>query len=104
MKFAKYILSIILALGFLVSESIILPSSGDARGKSGGGYKSSASRGSISRSSSSSTRVRGYTTKRGTYVAPHQRSTPNKSKVDNWSTKGNVNPYTGKKGSRAPDR
>ena len=48
------------------------------------------------------TRVRGYTTKRGTYVESHQRTTPNRSKMDNWSTKGNVNPYTGKKGTRNP--
>lgn len=43
-------------------------------------------------------RVKGYTRKDGTYVAPHYRSTPNSSKYDNYSTKGNYNPYTGKKG------
>ena len=48
------------------------------------------------------TRVRGYTTRRGTYVQPYVRTTPNKSRLDNWSTKGNVNPYTGKKGTRNP--
>ena len=46
-----------------------------------------------------STRVRGYTTKKGTYVAPSYRSSPNKVKYDNYSSKGNYNPYTGKKGS-----
>lgn len=44
--------------------------------------------------------VKGYTRKNGTYVAPHYRSSPNKSNYDNWSMKGNINPYTGKKGSR----
>lgn len=44
------------------------------------------------------TRVSGYTTKRGTYVAPSYRSSPNKVKYDNYSSKGNYNPYTGKKG------
>ena len=44
------------------------------------------------------TRVNGYTTKRGTYVAPSYRSSPNKVKYDNYSSKGNYNPYTGKKG------
>lgn len=47
-------------------------------------------------------RVRGYTKKNGTYVAPYMRSTPNKLKFDNFSTKGNINPYTGKKGTVNP--
>ena len=47
-------------------------------------------------------RVRGYTKKNGTYVALHYRSSPNKSKFDNFSTKGNYNPYTGKKGTVNP--
>lgn len=44
--------------------------------------------------------VKGYTKKDGTYVAPHYRSTPNSSKLDNYSTKGNINPYTGKVGTK----
>jgi len=44
--------------------------------------------------------VRGYTKKDGTYVAPHTRSSPNGTKADNYSTKGNVNPYTGKQGTK----
>lgn len=40
--------------------------------------------------------VRGYFRKDGTYVKPHYRSDPNGTVNDNWSTKGNVNPYTGK--------
>lgn len=47
--------------------------------------------------------VRGYYRKDGTYVAPHMRSSPNNTKNDNWSTRGNVNPYTGKAGTKAPD-
>jgi hypothetical protein len=46
--------------------------------------------------------VKGYTKKNGTYVAPHQRTAPNKTKADNYSTKGNTNPYTGKKGTKKP--
>lgn len=49
--------------------------------------------------SSSKVRVKGYTKKNGTYVAPHSRSAPNKTKKDNWSTKGNTNPVTRKKGT-----
>ena len=48
------------------------------------------------------TRVRPYTKKNGTYVQPHVRTTPNTSRMDNWSSKGNSNPYTGKKGTKDP--
>jgi hypothetical protein len=48
--------------------------------------------------------VKGYTKKDGTYVAPYKRSTPDKSKDNNWSSKGNTNPYTGKKGTVDPDK
>lgn len=47
--------------------------------------------------------VRGYTRKDGTYVAPHVRTSPNSTKSDNYSTKGNVNPYTGKEGTKPGD-
>jgi len=47
--------------------------------------------------------VRGYTTRRGTYVAPHTRSLPNHTGTDNYSSKGNINPYTGKVGTRSVD-
>ena len=46
------------------------------------------------------TRVRGYFRKDGTYVAPHYRSAPDGNFWNNWSTKGNVNPYTGKPGTK----
>lgn len=46
--------------------------------------------------------VSGYTKKDGTYVAPHMRSSPNHTKLDNYSTQGNVNPYTGKEGTVDP--
>lgn len=43
-----------------------------------------------------------YTTKRGTYVHAHYSTNPNHTKRDNWSTKGNVNPFTGKRGTKKP--
>lgn len=46
--------------------------------------------------------TRGYTRKDGTYVQPHHRSDPNGSKLDNYGSKGNYNPYTGEKGSVDP--
>jgi hypothetical protein len=49
---------------------------------------------------SSQVHVRGYYRKNGTYVQPHVRSNPDGNFSNNWSTKGNVNPYTGKEGTR----
>jgi hypothetical protein len=49
------------------------------------------------------THVKGYYKKNGTYVEPHYRSSPNSTTNDNYSTKGNVNPYTGKEGTRNPE-
>jgi hypothetical protein len=48
------------------------------------------------------TQVNGYTTKNGTYVAPHVRSAPNSTPTDNYGVRPNVNPYTGQAGTRAP--
>jgi hypothetical protein len=46
--------------------------------------------------------ISGYTKKDGTYVAPSHATNPDKTKVNNWSSKGNVNPYTGKPGTKDP--
>jgi hypothetical protein len=51
--------------------------------------------------SSAPVHVSGYTTKNGTQVAPHYRSAPDGSKANNWSTKGNANPFTGKVGTKS---
>lgn len=47
---------------------------------------------------------RGYVTKNGTYVPPTVTTKPNSTQYDNYSTKGNVNPYTGRPGTRTPTR
>ena len=47
------------------------------------------------------TRVRQHQRKNGTIVQQHYRTTPDRSKNNNWSSKGNINPHTGKKGSRS---
>jgi hypothetical protein len=46
------------------------------------------------------TYVKGYTRANGTYVQPHYRSAPNGTTYDNYSTRGNVNPYTGSYGTK----
>ena len=49
---------------------------------------------------SGSHHVSGYVTKNGTYVQPHHATNPNNTRTDNWSHVGNVNPYTGKVGTK----
>jgi len=76
-------------LAFLLLFFIAVSAIGDvnfsyARGGKGGGSVS----------------VKGYTRKDGTYVQPHYRSAPDGNFNNNWSTKGNVNPYTGKEGTK----
>jgi hypothetical protein len=38
----------------------------------------------------------------GTYVAPHVQTNPNSTQMDDYGTRGNVNPYTGAVGTRTP--
>jgi len=45
-------------------------------------------------------KVRGYVTKKGQFISPHNQTNRDKSKINNWSTRGNVNPYTGKPGKK----
>jgi hypothetical protein len=47
--------------------------------------------------------VNGYVKSDGTYVAPHYQTNPNQTRNDNWSTRGNVNPYTGEAGTKPRD-
>lgn len=44
--------------------------------------------------------VQGYTKSNGTYVQGHYRTTPNSTTLDNYSTQGNYNPYTGSYGTK----
>jgi len=46
--------------------------------------------------------VDGYTRSDGTYVSGHYRSCPDSSTSNNWSTRGNTNPWTGEAGTRSP--
>ena len=86
-----------LVTGFFVF-ALLLTEPADAK-------RSKSSSGPGTGSKSSSTHVRGYIKKNGTYVAPSRRSTGDKTTKNNWSTKGNVNPSTGKPGTKlTPDR
>ncbi len=46
--------------------------------------------------------VHGYFRSDGTYVRPHYRSAPDGNPWNNWSTIGNINPYTGRRGYKNP--
>ncbi len=48
------------------------------------------------------TNVKPHVRKDGTFVQGYQRSSPISTKVDNYSTSGNVNPYTGRSGTQDP--
>jgi hypothetical protein len=66
----------------------------------GSSHAASSVRASGTGSRSSSTSVRGYTTRSGTHVNSYHRTTPDHTQRNNYSTRGNVNPYTGKTGTR----
>ena len=80
----------LLALAGFALAAFAMPSPTLARGSHSSGH------------SSSTVHVSGHTTKTGTYVPAHYRTSPDHTKLNNWSTKGNVNPYTGKAGTKNP--
>jgi hypothetical protein len=82
-------------LALIISLALFIPPI-FAKQSSSDSYKSNGS--------SKSNNVRGYTKKDGTYVAPHNRTNPNNTQRDNWTSKPNQNPYTGKDGTKEPQR
>lgn len=46
--------------------------------------------------------VKGHVRKDGTYVMPHYRTAPDSTQQNNYSTQGNVNPFTGQPGTVRP--
>ena len=48
--------------------------------------------------------VKGHVKKDGTYVQPHRATNPNNTQRDNWSSKPNTNPYTGKPGTKEAEK
>ena len=97
------------AAAFFVVGLALFGSAGLSEAKGGGGGKASGAHAKSTHESSghSSTgehHVKGHVTKDGTYVAPHKQTNPDASKSNNWSTKGNVNPYTGIPGMKDPYR
>ncbi|PMZ92601.1 hypothetical protein C1X61_01595 [Pseudomonas sp. FW215-T2] len=84
-----------------VAAAVALSGNVYARGSSYGGnssYKSSYSYGSRSDHT-----ISGYTRSNGTYVRPSHATNPDATRNNNYSTKGNLNPYTGKYGTKPRD-
>ncbi|MDR5835423.1 hypothetical protein [Caballeronia sp. LZ034LL] len=46
--------------------------------------------------------VSGYTRSNGTYVEPYHRTAPDNTMYNNYSSQGNLNPYTGQTGHVRP--
>lgn len=47
--------------------------------------------------------VASYYKKNGTFVATYHAKNPNETRNDNYSTRGNINPYTGVAGTKSRD-
>lgn len=53
----------------------------------------------ISANVASAGNVKGHIRNDGRYVQPHSRANPDQFRYNNYSSSGNYNPYTGKKGT-----
>lgn len=69
----------------------------------GNSNRRSSSYGSYGSTNSSMRYQSGYTRSNGTYVSGHFKTNSNSTNHDNFSTRGNSNPYTGSTGSRVRD-
>jgi len=88
------------AIAAAIALALLGTSLADAKTSKCGSGSRSVAHASGSGAKSQSTTVRGYTTKKGKHVARHHRTTPDSSKRNNYSSKGNVNPHTGKPGKK----
>ena len=84
-----------IAMSMAVLFGLAITSEVHARGGS-----SSRSRSPKAGNASKEHPVKGYHKKDGTYVPPHYQTNPNKTQRDNYSSKPNVNPRTGKAGTK----
>ena len=79
-----------------------------AKGSHSSSHHSSSTKSHTSKACCSTSRsdehVRGYTKKDGTHVDGYMKTAPNSTEKDNFSTRGNTNPYTGKEGTKEPKK
>jgi hypothetical protein len=81
---------------------LVVASSTAAFAQYGYGSRNSGSYGYGTGSNSNSHYVDSYTTRNGTHVDGHYRTKRNDTTLDNYGTRGNYNPYTGRTGTRNP--
>lgn len=82
--------SMIVMLGMAAVFGVATIADAEARSRSYGSYGGSHS-------------VRSYyKPSTGTFVGSHRATNRNYTRMDNWSTRGNVNPYTGRVGTKNP--
>lgn len=86
----------------LFVAAILAASTSVAFAQYGYGSRSGSGYGFGSGSNSSSTYVRPHINSNGSFTGGHYRTTPNNTQMDNYGTRGNYNPYTGRTGTRTP--
>jgi hypothetical protein len=88
-----------IALGAAIAACLAWPAAAQyqQRNTFGNSYGSGFGTGS----NSSSHSVQGHYNSNGTYTQPHMRTNPNNTQMDNFGTRGNYNPYTGRSGTRS---
>jgi hypothetical protein len=91
-------------LGLLLALTVDAEAKGGGHGGGRGGHASARSHSKASGYvNPRSTLVRSYTTRSGRVVQSHYRTIPNRTRNDNYSTRGNVDPWTGIRGTKTPD-
>ena len=86
-----------------IAGTVALMAFGVAEARGGGGHSGSGSHASSGKGGKSDHYVHGYTKKDGTVVQGYCATDPNSTRNDNYSTRGNVNPYTGEPGTKPRD-
>jgi len=94
----KHIINTAAIAAMLVVSASTFAKGGSHGAGHGGGHSYKAATGTGA--SSSKQHVSGYTKHDGTHVNTHNRSSKDQTKTNNWSTKGNTNPDTGKPGTK----
>ena len=87
-----------IAMGIVLSLLSVTSASAQYLNNNRSSYGNSGLSGTGSNYNSHQTQ--GYTTQSGTTVQPHYQTAPNNTQLDNYGTRGNVNPYTGAVGTR----
>jgi len=89
-------MKVILAASLLILSTVAASAQFNSRSPSYGGLYGTGS-------NSSSHYVKPhYNSSSGTFTSGHYRTNPNNTQRDNYSTRGNYNPYTGSYGTRIP--